>query len=141
LKALFDTSVLVATFLADHEFHARSLDAFLRFKPSEAGCAAHSLAELYASLTRLPGKHRVSPEHAVLFLEQARARLTLVALDAEEYYQALQDASTRGIVGGTIYDALVVRCAVKGKADVLYTWNVKHFELIAGEMGRRIRVP
>ena len=68
VQALFDTSVLVPTFLGDHEHHEASLDAFLRFGKRQACCAAHSLAEVYATLTRMPGKYRVSCEQAMLFL-------------------------------------------------------------------------
>jgi len=141
LKALFDTSVLVATFLGDHEHHGPSLNAFLRYAPREAGCAAHSLAEFYAVLTRLPGKHRVLPDHAMLFVGELRARLALVALDGDEYCDVLEHASADAIAGGAIYDALVVQCAVKAQAEIIYTWNAKHFEIIARGAGKRIRVP
>jgi len=141
LKALFDTSVLVAAFLGDHEHHEASLDAFLRLDKPQACCAAHSLAEVYATLTRMPGKYRVAGEHAMLFLGEIRQRLTLVALDAEEYYGAVEQASARGVVGGTIYDALVASCALKAKADTLYTWNVRHFQQFSGEMIKRIKTP
>lgn len=59
MKAFLDTSVLIATFYGDHEHHGSSLDLFLRFGKSDASCAVHSLAEVYATLTRMPGKHRV----------------------------------------------------------------------------------
>ena len=51
VKAFLDTSVLVATFYADHEHHRPSIDLFLRFRKEEACCAAHSLAEVYVTLT------------------------------------------------------------------------------------------
>ena len=128
MKAFLDTSVLVPVFLADHVHHEASLDIFLKLEKHESGCAAHSLAETYSTLTRLPGKHRVSGEQAMLFLEEIRGRLTLVALDAAEYYVAMEEAAARGVRGGAIYDALLASCAVKARANTLYTWNVKHFQ-------------
>ncbi len=141
MKALFDTSVLVPVFLGDHEHHEASLDAFLRFEQHQACCAAHSLAEVYASLTGMPGKHRVSCEQAMLFLDEIRQRLTIVALREEEYYAAIEQASALGVMGGTVYDALVARCAVKAKAETIYTWNVKHFQQFGPEVSKRIKAP
>jgi hypothetical protein len=61
------TSVLVAAFYADHEQHPPSIDLFLRFRKKDACCGAHSLAEVYATLTAMPGKRRVSGDEALLF--------------------------------------------------------------------------
>ncbi len=142
MKALFDTSVLVLTFLGDHEHHEASLDVFLRFEKRQACCAAHSLAEVYATLTRMPGKYRVSCEQAMLFLAEIRQRLTLVALDEDEYYATIEQASALGVMGGTVYDALLARCALKVRAETLYTWNVKHFQQLGlEEIVKRIRTP
>ena len=68
MKALCDTSVLVPTFLGDHEHHEASLGAFLRFGKRQACCAAHSVAEVHATFTRMSGKYRVSCEQAMFFL-------------------------------------------------------------------------
>jgi len=142
VKALFDTSVLVPTILGDHEHHQASLDVFLRFEKRQACCAAHSLAEVYATLTRMPGKYRASCEQAMLFLAEIRQRLTLVALDGDEYYATIERASALGVMGGTVYDALLARCALKARAEILYTWNVKHFQQLGlGEIVKRIRTP
>jgi len=54
VRALFDTSVLVPVFLEDHEHHERSLQAFLGADRRRDCCAAHSLAEVYSAMTRLP---------------------------------------------------------------------------------------
>ena len=139
MKALVDTSVLVAAFLADHVHHSPSLEIFLRCKKQESFCAAHTLAELFASLTRLPGKHRVSGENAMLLLAQVRERLTPIALSEKEYYAAIEHASAMGVTGGAIYDALIASCALKAKAEILYTWNVRHFEQLG--IVRRVQTP
>ncbi len=81
MKAFLDTSVLVATFYADHEHHSTSIDLFLRFGKKDACCAAHSLAEVYATLTGMPGRRRVSGNEGLLSLGGIRERLMLVALD------------------------------------------------------------
>jgi predicted nucleic acid-binding protein len=137
----FDTSVLIPTFLEDHEHHEASLDAFLKSDRRSSCCAAHSLAEVYATLTRLPGRHRLSGEQVLLFLENIRERLTLVTLDPEEYSAAVQAAAANGIVGGVIYDALLAQCALKAHAETIYTWNVRHFQRMGPEIARRVKTP
>jgi predicted nucleic acid-binding protein len=141
VKAFLDTSVLVPAFLGDHDHHERSLDLFLRFDRNQAACAAHSLAEFYATVTRMPGKHRVPGEQAMLFLQDIRLRLRVVSLDESESIAAIERASAHGITGGTVYDALIAACAVKAGASALYTWNVRHFQLLGPDLGGRVKTP
>ena len=77
MKAFLDTSVLIATFYAHHQFHQPSIDLFLRFKKNEECCGAHSLAEIYCSLTGRTGRERVSGDEAMLFLGDVREQLTI----------------------------------------------------------------
>jgi predicted nucleic acid-binding protein len=141
MKWFFDTSVLIPTFLEDHEHHESSLRTFLKADRRSACCAAHSLAEVYATLTRLPGRHRLSGEQVLLFLENIRERLLLVTLDHEEYFAALRQAAAAGIVGGAVYDALLAHCALKSHAETIYTWNVRHFQQMGPEIARRVKIP
>ena len=141
MKVFFDTSVLVAAFRGDHVHHERSLRVFAASTTKDAACSMHTLAELFAVLTALPVKPPISPEHAMLFLDEIRARLTPISLDSEDYYQTLRAAAERGLSGGRIYDALLLCCAKKCNAQTIYTWNLRHFEAIAPELAARLRMP
>jgi len=141
MKAFLDTSVLVASFYGDHEHHQRSFDLFLGCDKREACCGAHSLAEVYAVLTGMPGKERVSGDEALLFIGNVKERLTIVALNEEEYWQAVEGAAAVGIQGGGIYDALLAACARKVRAENIYTWNVKHFRRLDSAIGDRTKTP
>ncbi len=141
MKWFFDTSVLIPVFMEDHEHHEASLAAFVVADKKHACCAAHSLAELYSVLTRLPGKHRLSGEQIVLFLEAIEERLTVLTLDSREYSSAIREAASSGIVGGMLYDALLARCARKAAAEVIYTWNLQHFRRLGPEVAARIKTP
>lgn len=66
MKAFFDTSVLVSVFYVDHVHHQASMSRLIQYDKTNACCGAHSLLEVYATLTRMPGKHRSSPEQALL---------------------------------------------------------------------------
>ena len=141
MKAFLDTSVLVATFYADHEHHPPSIDLFLRFGRRDACCGAHSLAEVYATLTGMPGKRRVSGDEAMLFLGDIRERLTLVALDEEEYFQMAQACAAGGLASGAIYDAILGHCALKAEAKTIYTWNTKDFLRLPSPIAGRVKSP
>ena len=141
MKAFLDSSVLIATFYAQHEHHAASIDLFLRFGKSESGCGAHSLAEVYSVLTGRSGKERVSGDEALLFLGDIRERLTIVALNGDEYVKAIRESAALGIAGGGIYDALLGYCALKAKAERIYSWNVKHFERLGPAIANRVKTP
>ena len=141
MKAFLDTSVLVATFYGDHEHHAPSLDLLVRFQKSQACCSLHSLAEVYASVTGMPGKWRAGGDAALLFLRDIRERLTLVSLSSREYFELLQEAAAGHIAGGAIYDAILGKCALKAKAEVFYTWNVEDFARLCPAIADRVRQP
>jgi predicted nucleic acid-binding protein len=56
MKAFFDTPVLVPVFYGNHIHHQASRALFIRFDRSTGCCGAHSLAEVYATLTPDAGK-------------------------------------------------------------------------------------
>jgi predicted nucleic acid-binding protein len=138
MKAFLDSSVLVAAFLTNHEHHDPSLNLLLRYDSSNAACSAHSLAEVYSTITGTSGKDRVSGDEALLFLGDIRQRLTLVAL--EEVLRSIE-ASAGSITSAAIYDSLIGHCALKAKAEVLYTWNVKDFKRRKPEIAVRVQTP
>ena len=141
MKAFLDTSVLVAVFYGDHIHHAPSLELFAELEKDEGCCAAHSLFEVYSVMTRMPGKNRVTSDQAMLFMENIRERLSLVALTAEEYGDTLKAFAELGIAGGAIYDALIAGCALKVRAERLFTWNVIHFARLGPKVGPLLQTP
>jgi predicted nucleic acid-binding protein len=141
MRFFFDTSVLLPCFFEDHVHHEASLSIFRNANRVQDGCAAHSLAEFYAIATRYPGRNRLSAEQVLLFLDDILERLTVVALTVAEYHDSLKEAAAAGVVGGTTYDALLARCAMKAGAEYIYTWNVKHFRLFSPDIVKRIRTP
>lgn len=64
MKGFFDTSVLVPVFYGDHVHHRAGMDLFIQFDKCTGSCGAHSLAEVYSTLTRMPGKHRIGSDQA-----------------------------------------------------------------------------
>lgn len=142
MKAFFDSSVLVAAFYGQHVQHETSLAAIATASKKTASCAAHTLAEVYSVMTRLPVRPRISPEQGLLFVESIRKRFSVVALSEKEVYEVIAAAAGRGVGGGKIYDAIILRCAEKSKAEAIYTWNLDDFrQLAADELAERLKSP
>lgn len=141
MKSFFDTSVLFASLLDGHEHYERSFAVLAGANRKNACCAAHSLAELYATLTRLPGKQGLNIDQALAAVDSVSERLELVSLEPPEYRHAIREAANWGIAGGTIYDALLGQCALKARATKIYTWNVSHFRLLGNEIAEKVRTP
>lgn len=136
-----DTSVMIAAFWGDHTDHDSSLRVFAEATRETAACGIHSLAEVYATMTALPVRPTVAPEQAFLLLQEITDRFTTVVLDETEYLQTLRDLAGRRLSGGKIYDALLLACAKKCRAETIYTLNVKHFRQIAPDLAERIQTP
>lgn len=140
MKLFFDTSVLVPVFLAKHMHHDASKAAFQQGRREDRSCGAHSLAEFYAILTRFPNKLSADCNDVLVSIGSILEHLSIVALTTDEYVLAIQDAARDGVAGATICDALLARCAIKARADVIYTWNLKHFQQFP-EIRSRVRTP
>ncbi|EHJ48529.1 PilT protein domain protein [Solidesulfovibrio carbinoliphilus subsp. oakridgensis] len=125
MRALFDTSVLVAALVKSHPLHERAYPWYLKGRRGELEMivAAHGLAETYASLTTYPSRPRVSPRVASVIAVAA-----IISLDAREYLAAMDAVARIGRGGGSIYDALHVIAAQKSGADIVLSFNRKHFE-------------
>jgi predicted nucleic acid-binding protein len=141
VKAFFDTSVLIPVFQSYHIHHQASFELFKKFPPRQACCGAHSLAEVYSTLTRMPPPHRFRPEQVMLFLSDIQSQLSLIALEADEYFQAIGDFAALGVTGGAIYDGLLARCAQKARAEKIFTWNIRHFRQFGPDIEKKLRTP
>ena len=143
-KVLFDTSVLVASLVAAHPSHAAAVRWHDRALRGRIGflVASHTLAELYAVLSRLPVSPIITPLLARHLVEQnVGSRARIVTLGAADYRSVLENVAGLGLSGGIVYDALVARAAVKSSADVLLTLNADHFRRVWPDAGSRIRTP
>jgi predicted nucleic acid-binding protein len=100
VKVFLDTSVLIPLFYGDHTHHESCVRVIDRLDVDTGFCGSHSLVETYSSLTRMPGKYRVSAERARLFIGDLREKLQTVALTEAEYFQMLDHYAVAGLTGG-----------------------------------------
>ena len=105
-------------------------------KSFELIIASHTLAELYAVLSTLPIKPRISPAVAWrLIQENIESVGKVISLTASEYSAIIKRLSESGFKGGIVYDALIAKVAQKAGVKRLLTFNSDHFKRVwpAGE--------
>ena len=127
------TSVLVAAFIEGHPKHERALPWLSKAKAQEFELiiSSHTLAELYAVLTTLPVKPRISPNVSWRLLhENIEGVAKTVSLSSTEYKATIKKAAESGLSGGIIYDALIAKVAEKAKVERIFTFNLKHFRRV-----------
>ena len=146
MKILFDTSVFVAAIVELHPMHSRALPWLQQVKSEEATdnffVASHTLAELYAVLTTLPLKPKISPLTARrLIHEDIEISARIVSLSSSDYRDTLKEMSELGLTGGTVYDALIAKAAKKSKVERLLTFNFNDFTAVWPDGESVIHVP
>lgn len=133
MKILIDTSVIIAALVESHPMHQRAFPWLKKAKEHhfELIIASHTIAELYAVLSTLPIKPRISPAAAWrLVHENIEAIGKIVSLTAGQYSSVIKKISERGLVGGITYDALIAKVAEKSKVEQLLTLNSDHFKRV-----------
>lgn len=127
---LFDTSVLIAGFIESHSQHNNAMIWLEKAKTKKISMivSAHSLAECYAVLTRLPLSPKISPNIAHHIISENILKLgKIVSLTEQHYLSVIQRLSILGFSGGIIYDAIILKSAEVAKAKKLLTLNPKDF--------------
>ncbi len=144
-KFLFDTSTLVAALVEYHPKQILALPRLQRVKKNidKGVVSAHSLAELYNILTIFPAKpRRISPQEAQQLIQQNILDVfEVITLYEQDYMSVINHLSESGIVGGIIYDALILKAAIKANVDYVVTLNEKDFKRVYPDFADKIISP
>jgi predicted nucleic acid-binding protein len=145
LNIFFDTTVLVAASEQSHPHFTQARAALLRVAAGQdkGFMGEHSIAEVFAALTRLPVQPRIHPvEAARIITENILPHFEVVSLGKEDYLEAVNTMAAGGWSGAKIYDALLLCCASKSAAERIYTFNLGDFrQLAAPGLQERICAP
>ena len=124
-----DTGILVAALMEKHPEHEACARAL---KDSTAPFTnAHALAETFSSLT---GFYKVPADAAAEMTLGVRGRITVDSLTLADYATAIQEARSRGVMGGGIYDSLHATFARRKGAKRIVTRNPSHFAHAAPDL-------
>ncbi len=131
-RVAVDSSVLIAALLAWHEHHESSRAELERLagETPEPLLPSHAVIETYSVLTRLPMPHRLAPEIASRLLAESFGDWPTAGGPADIWAFVAESAESR-VVGGRVYDALILATAATAGASELLTWNLAHFEDLA----------
>lgn len=105
--------------------------------------SAHSLAELYSKLTRIPfaaGTLTAAKVQQIIETD-INPVFEVISLSGDHYLTVVKHLAQQNLVGGIIFDALIFYAAVKAEADQLLTLNPKHFRQIYPEFAERVIEP
>ena len=122
MKTYWDSSALVAATL-DGDIRAR-----LTVGSRDAVTRAHSLAEVFSTLTGSRLGFRVEADDAVMVIDDLLEDLDVVEVSTNEVMDALRAARSKGVRGGQVHDYLHAVAARKENCDVLVTLNRSDFE-------------
>jgi len=136
----FDSNILIAATLSGHPHHEASSARLAPLQRGGGALAAHSLAEIYTTLTRA-STYRIPAADAMRILQHAAKIYRVVTLTAAETLHTIEDVAAQGLTGPIVYDALLLACARKIDARIIYTSNTKHFRRLAPDLAARIREP
>ncbi|HEX8992263.1 MAG TPA: PIN domain-containing protein, partial [Anaerolineales bacterium] len=116
MDIFFDTTVLIAASEQSHPHYAQARPTLLRVAGGQdrGFMCSHSIAEVYAALTRLPVQPRIHPLEAVRIIsDNILPHFEVVPLDKADYLKALNAMGSGGWIGAKIYDVLLLRCAAR----------------------------
>ena len=122
---------MVAAVCTWHEHHAAAAGEIERRlgRGERMAIPAPALVEAYAVLTRLPAPHRLAPADAwALVKANFVERRQIVTLTSRLYAGVLHDLVQQALGGGRAYDAVIASCTRHARADVLLTFNTRHFD-------------
>jgi predicted nucleic acid-binding protein len=113
-----DTSVLVAGFVPDHEFHEAAEIALAEVR-GNGRLIAHTMAETFSVLTAPGGVYRVEPGAISGYLNQFLEGSSPIQPRPIAYREALNLLADHRRGGGAVYDALIALAAREAKADLV----------------------
>lgn len=136
--------MLIAAVVEGHPAHILAFPWLQRVKARlDAGVvAAHSLAEMYAILTRLPVRPTIAPHMArEIIAVNVLDTCEVATLSADDYVTLLNHLADLKIAGGAIYDALLLHAAAKAGVDQVATLNAHDFRRVYPALADKIVSP
>ena len=134
MDIFFDTTVLVAASVQSHPHYAQARAALLRVTAGQdkGFMGLHSIAEVFAALTRLPVQPRIHPvEAARIVTENILPHFEFLSIGKEDYMEALNTMASGGWISAKIYDVLLLHCAARCAVERIYTFNLGDFRQLA----------
>ena len=144
MRVFCDTNVLVAAALEAHIHHVSAKTVLERIsgRHDVGFISAHSLAETFSVLSRMPTVPKLAPQNVLAILERnIIPHFVLVTLATDDYLNAVRTLSAKGLGGGRVYDILHITAARKQRLDRIYTFNDSEWKSLAPDLEQIIAAP
>lgn len=127
-----DTNIFVYALLASEPLKKqRALQLIEQALASHSGCTSYQVIQEFANVATRKFAQRFNSEECKQFIHIAMQPLNRVVSSAELVHSALDlQADTRY----SFYDSLVLAAALQAGADVLYTEDLQHSQLVQGTL-------
>ncbi len=127
-----DTNIFVYALLASEPLKKqRALQLVEQALATHTGCTSYQTIQEFANVATRKFAQRFTPEQCQQFIMAAMQPINRVASSSELVQNALElQAETRY----SFYDSLVLASALQADADVLYTEDLQHNQLIRGTL-------
>ena len=127
-----DTNIFVYALLASEPLKKqRALQLVEQALASHLGCTSYQVIQEFANVATRKFVQRFTAEQCKQFIDAAMQPMNRVASSPELLNAALDlQAETRY----SFYDCLVIAAALQAGADVIYTEDLQHYQLIAGTL-------
>src|SRR4051812_13703031 len=103
MSSYLDSTVLIAATLIEEAHHIEAQAAITHSNPGIT--AAHSLAEVFSTLTGGRTKPQFTPTQAVATIERnILPKVRVIPISVADYMRALTASQAVGVRGGAIYD-------------------------------------
>ncbi len=142
MKILFDSSVLIAAFVESHPKHKSALSFLIKAKNKEFELfvSAHTILEVYSVLTSAPFTPKITSVIAKRLIENnIKSIAKIIYLLDKDYFAIVEKMSRAGLIGGIVYDAIIVECALNSKVDKIVTLNPKDFLRLTKESSTKAK--
>jgi predicted nucleic acid-binding protein len=125
-----DSNCLIALLCAWHAHHERTAAAYDRFRKGRHKCVlpVQAWLETFSVITRLPSPYRVDAATARSALNGILDNAVLVCASPSAASSAVDAVMASGAAGSRVYDALIAYSAHEAGAEIMLTWNAKHFK-------------
>lgn len=127
-----DTNIFVYALLASEPLKKqRALGLVEQALASHLGCTSYQVIQEFANVATRKFLQRVTNDQCKQFIDAAMQPLNRVASSPELVYTALdlQDESRY-----SFYDSLVLAAALRAGANVIYTEDLQHNQLVRGTL-------
>ncbi len=144
MNLMYDTSTLLALYVEAHPDHEKAVNTHIQLskEESETYICAHSIAELYANLTRGIAYFNFSAMKAESLINTILDKFfSVVELTRKDYIETIEFLKEEKLTGAVIYDGIIVQAASKIDAEYIVTFNEKDFKRLGGLVNADFIIP